>query len=43
MAHGIIAARFIEIQTLFWVSGLVMKRAWREGTEKRRFLAVVPD
>jgi len=34
MAHGIIPARFIEIQTLFWVAGLVMERAWRKGNEK---------
>ncbi len=34
MAHGIIAARFIEIQTLFWVAGLVIERAWRKGTKK---------
>jgi hypothetical protein len=34
MAHGIIAARFIEIQTLFWVVGLVVGRAWRKETGK---------
>jgi len=43
MAHGIIAARFIEIQTRFWLARLVVERARHKGTEKRRFLAVLPD
>jgi hypothetical protein len=34
MAHGIIAARFIEIQTLFQVARLVVAKAGLEGVEK---------
>ena len=34
MAHGIIPARFIEIQTLFLATGLVVAKAGLEQLEK---------
>jgi hypothetical protein len=43
MAHGIIPARFIEIQTLFQAARLVVAKVGSEGVGKRQFLAVLLD